>query len=146
MKKFMISLAMIITLMTSAFASDEKVRNEILKSFDNKFSGAQEVTWVRGKDYYKASFNYNDSWLVAYYNKTSELMGVTRNISSIQLPLYLQNSLKNKYSNYWITQLFEYSNKEGFRYYVTLENADKTITLESLNGTDWELYQSHNKY
>lgn len=142
MKKLMITLAMIVTLMISAFANDEKVGNEILKSFNNKFSGAQEVTWIRGKDYYKASFNYNGMWMIAYYNKASELMGVARHISSRQLPLYLQNNLRNKYSDFWITELFEYSNKESFRYYMTLENADKTITLKSSNGTDWELYQS----
>lgn len=144
MKKLMISLAMIVTLMTSAFANNEKVRSEILKSFNSKFSGAQEVTWITGKNFYKASFNYHGTWMIAYYNKTSELMGVTRNISSRQLPLYLQNSLRNKYSNFWLTQLFEYSNKEGFWYYVTLENAKKTIVLKSSNGMDWEMYQSQN--
>lgn len=59
----------------------------------------------------------------AYYSTGGELMGVARYISSLQLPLGLLSNLKNNYSNYWISDLFELSNNDGTHYYVTLEKA-----------------------
>ena len=50
----------------------------------------------------------------------AELMGLTRYISSLDLPISLQAGLKKDYSNYWISDLFEVSNSEGTGYYITL--------------------------
>jgi len=66
-------------------------------------------------------------------------------MSSTELPLYLRSSLKNNYTNYWITDLVEESNKNGFTFYITLENADYKIILVSKKGSDWELDEKHEK-
>ena len=74
-----------------------------------------------------------------------ELLNMGRYISSLQLPLNLLTRLKNAYSEYWISDLFEMSNKEGTHYYVTLENADTSIMLKSLIGGEWETYKKKTK-
>ena len=142
MKKIMITIAMMLALLTTAFAGEENVKAEILTAFKEKFSTAQEVSWNAGKMYAEATFLFNGNWMTAHYNDRAELIGVSRNITSSQLPYYLQNNLKKNYSGYWITDLFELSNSTGFSHYVTLKNADEEIVLESLNGKNWKVYHS----
>ena len=141
MKKVLITLTMTIALMTSVFAGDEKVKTEIEKAFTSRFNGAQNVTWIPGNDYYKASFTYNGNWMYAYYDKSAALIGLSRNILSTQLPFFLQSNLKRKYSQYWITDLIEVTDDHAFRYYITLQNADKKITLVSSGGLNWKTLQ-----
>lgn len=141
----MIAMAMMITLTTGAFAGEEKVKPEVLDAFNNKFTSAQDVTWMAGTNYYKAAFIYNGAWVFAYYNTTAKLVRLTRHVSSTQLPFYLQNSLKKKYADYWITDLVEESTVKGFSYYITLQDADQKIVLKSKNGSDWEANQEYKK-
>jgi len=73
------------------------------------------------------------------------LMGLTRNISTAQLPVSLQANLKKNYSGYWISDLFEVAKNNGTSYYVTLENGDKKVVLTSANGSDWSTYKKDRK-
>jgi hypothetical protein len=55
-------------------------------------------------------------------------------------PVNLYADLKNDYSKYWISDLFEVSNSEGLHYYVTLETADSKLVMHSGNGGSWSTY------
>ena len=116
------------------------VNKNVLTAFNQEFSGATEVSWSTGADYCRVSFVLNDQYISAFYSKQGELMGVTRNISSLNLPLTLQAKLRKDYSGYWITDLFEMSNNEGTCYYITVENAEKKITLKSDSDMSWLVY------
>lgn len=140
MKKIILTLAVALSTMCS-FAADVKVSTRVLDAFKTDFASAKEITWTANNDYYKASFLFNDQQVAAFYNMDGELMGMTRNIRSLDLPLSLQANLKKGYSNYWISDLFEVSNHEGTSYYITLENADSKIILKSSAGNDWRTYQ-----
>jgi hypothetical protein len=146
MKKITMMLAMVLTLSTTyAFAGEEPINKKALNAFGTEFAGATEVTWAVSNDYYKVTFTLNDQKLFAFYKSDGQFMAVTRNISSFQLPLNLQSSLKKLSTNYWITDLFELSDASGTGYYVTLESADTKITLRSINGSDWGVYQKNKK-
>ena len=144
MKKILIAITILFTVAANAFAGEE-IKPEVLDAFKNKFTCAKEVTWEAGSNYYKAAFNYNGNWLFAYFSKTGGLIGLTRNISSTQLPMYLQSSLQKKYDDFWITGLVEESNAKGFNYYITIRDADQKIVLKSKNGGDWEIYSKQQK-
>ena len=144
MKKMIVAAAMIVSL--SAFAKEEKkVSPKVLNAFNTEFTTAQEVAWTVSSDYYRADFDMNGQKVSAYYNTDGDLMGITRNISSAQLPVSLQSSLKKNYSNYWISDLFEVANNNGTSYYVTMENGDKKIVLNSTAGSDWSTYKKDRK-
>ena len=145
MKKILTTLVLAIAVVTSALANNEKVKQEVLDAFNSKFSKAQHVTWETGYTYYKAAFNYYGNWMTAWYTTSGKFISVTRNMSSTELPLYLRNSLKNNYSGYWITDVVEESNKNGFSYYITLEDADNKFVLKSRSGGDWTLYSKQQK-
>ena len=139
-------LALALTIGTSfAFTGEEAVNKQALNAFKKEFAGATEAAWTVGNDFYKVTFSLNDQKLFAYYNIQGEFLAVTRNISSLQLPLSLQTSLKRSYNSYWISDLFEVAKNDGTNYYVTLETADTKIVLKSADGTDWSIYQKSKK-
>jgi hypothetical protein len=146
MKKIMMMLALVLTIGTSfAFTGEEAINKQALNSFKKEFIGATEAAWTVGDNFYKVTFTLNDQKLFAYYNMQGDFMAVTRNISSLQLPLSLQTSLKRSYNNYWISDLFEVAKSDGTNYYVTLETADTKIVLKSADGSDWSVYQKSRK-
>lgn len=146
MKKIMMMLALVLTLSTTyAFTDEKAVNKQALNAFKTEFAAATDAAWTVSNDYYKVSFTMNEQKLFAYYNTQGEFIAVTRYISSFQLPLNLQGSLKKCHSGYWITDLFEMSSPDGTAYYVTLETADSKIVLKSADGSDWAVFQKSKK-
>ena len=72
------------------------------------------------------------------------MLALTRNISSLQLPITLQASLKKNYENFWISDLFEVANEQGTTYYVTLEDGDTKLVLKS-GHSEWSTFQKQRK-
>ena len=146
MKKIMMTLALGLTLTTMyAYTGEEAINKNVLNAFKTEFAGASNAAWSVADNYFKVTFAMNDQTLFAYYSKNGDFMGVTRFISSVQLPLNLQSSLKKSYMNYWITDLFEMANHDGTTYYVTLETADCKVVLKSADGSDWAVYKKSKK-
>lgn len=143
MKKLILTIAIAVASLVS-FAADAEVNLVVLKSFQQEFNGAKDVQWTSAGGNYKASFVFNNQYVFAFFTATGELMGVTRNITSLELPVRLQSSLKKDYSRYWISNLFEISNADGTHYYITLESADSKVILNSDNA-DWKLYKKASK-
>ena len=123
----------------------EKVSQKVLTSFKTEFTTAQDVDWETGSNYFRAAFTMNAQRIFAYYNVDGQLLSIARYISSIQLPVNLYADLKNDYSKYWISDLFEVSNSEGLHYYVTLETADTKLVMHSSNGGSWSTYSKNKK-
>ena len=128
-----------------AFAGEENISKDVLISFNREFNGAKEVRWTTSSDFYKAVFVLNDQYITAFYNKDGEFLGMTRNISSLNLPMKLQSKIRSEYSEYWITDLFELSDNDGTHYYITVENADSKVLLKSSDNTDWNIYKKMSK-
>jgi hypothetical protein len=146
MKKMMMLVAMVFTLSTMyAFTGEEAVNKQAVNNFKTEFKGATEANWTTGKNFYKVTFTLSDQKLFAYYNMEGDFIAVSRYISSLQLPLTLQTGLRNDYSKYWISDLFEMADKDGTAYYVTLENADAKIVLQSTDGKNWYTFEKNKK-
>ena len=136
---------LILMLALSSFSltsnATDVVSAKALKSFQTTFTQATEAEWTVTENYYKVQFLLNGQTISAFYNEEGKLISVTRNISSLQLPIILQTELKKEYNNYWITDLFEMSNDYGAEYYLTLEDADnKTILKSSVGSNSWTVY------
>jgi hypothetical protein len=146
MKKMIMMLAMVFTLSTMwAFTGEEAVSKQAVSNFKEQFKSSTDANWTTGKNYYKVAFTMSDQKLFAYYNMEGDFIAVTRYISSLQLPFNLQIGLKNDYSKYWISDLFEMADKDGTTYYVTLENADAKIVLQSTDGKNWYTFEKNKK-
>ena len=143
MKKTILTAAMMLMIAVgTTFANDnEKTDQKAKESFSNNFKGSNGVLWQQEKDFLKATFTMNNQVMYAYYNETGDLMAVTRNILSDQLPISLMADLKKNYSNHWISDLFEMAADGQTSYYVTLETADETIVLKSTDFNTWSTYK-----
>ena len=144
MKKIILVLAVSITALT-AFASDNTVDPRVLESFKTEFTNAKEVSWVAGEDYFRAEFTFNEQRVNAYYSPAGELLGITRYITSLDLPMNLQNSLRKSYSDFWISDLFEVTKSESTSYYITLENADTKLVVKATANDEWSVYKKTRK-
>lgn len=144
MKKIILTIAIAFSSFF-AFANETNVNTAVLNAFNSDFAAAKEVSWTSGTGFYKASFTYNEQHVTAFYSFEGQMLGMARNISSLDLPMNLQTSLKQKYGGRWITELFELSNEEGTTYYITLEQADSKIILKSENGSQWSVYKKSTK-
>jgi hypothetical protein len=146
MKPLFILLASLFSLVSKAenFAYAD-VTPVVLKSFETTFSNAKEADWTVSNNFYKVQFALDGQYISAFYNANGDLVALTRNISSSQLPVMLQVDLKKQTDKYWITELFELTNEEGTSYYVALENADSKIVLRSTDNRNWESYSKSHK-
>jgi hypothetical protein len=145
-RKIIIGLFMLITGISSAFANGrEEVNQQIIKSFNKEFAGAQNVQWTTTKEYVRATFTLNEQVAFAYYSEDGKLLGVTRNIVSGQLPISLLTDLKKNYNAYWIADLFEMAADDENTYYVTLENSDYKVVLKSNGTNNWEVFKKERK-
>jgi hypothetical protein len=127
---------------TFSFANTNN--EEIRTSFRQDFKNAQLMSTEENTNFTKFTFTTNGVIMSAFYSTGGELLAVTRNIVSSQLPINLLTSLKKHYSDTWITDLFEFSRDSQNTYYITLENADTKTTLRS-NGNNWEVYSTTKK-
>jgi len=143
--KIIIGMFMLITSL-SAFANGaENVNESVIKSFNKEFAGARDVQWVASKDFVKATFTLNDQVTFAFYSPDGNLLAITRNIVSGQLPISLLAELKKNYNNYWIADLFEMAANNDNTYYITLENGDYKLVLKSNGTNSWDVFRKERK-
>ena len=147
MKKAILALAVMLTTgLTNAFANKgEEVNKSAVTSFNKDFLSAENVSWQQQKDYAKATFSLNNHVMFAYYNGQGELLAVVRNVLSDQLPIRLLGEIKNNYSRYWISELFEMATENQTTYYATIESGDEKIILKSEGLDQWSIYKKEKK-
>jgi len=145
MKRLLVTLTIALSLISlSSFANGEDVSPRAIKSFSRSFKAATEVRWTVTDNYFKADFALNGQYVSAFYDAEGKMIALTRNISSLQLPIALQADLKDHYDGYWISDVLEVANDEGTSYYITLETADEKVTLKS-GGDIWNTFQKQHK-
>jgi hypothetical protein len=129
----------------SSFTTKQDVSPAVLDAFANTFKHVSEVSWSSTGDYYRVDFVLNNQYVTAFYNLEGKQIAITKNIRSEELPLLLQAELSEYRNSFWITNLFEYTDDNGTSYFVTLENAERKLTLKSTAGANWEVYKKQRK-
>ena len=143
--QFALTAALVLTVgISSSFATPAGDLDNINASFHKDFHKAELLATNVTDNFTKLTFKMNGMVLFAYYSGDGKLLAVTHNIVSTQLPLQLQMKLRREYADYWISDLFECDAEGSTSYFLTLENADKKITLRS-NDENWETYLKSTK-
>jgi hypothetical protein len=145
-KQILIGLFLLVAGISQSFANgEENVDAQVLHSFRKDFSSAQNVQWSNERNFVKATFTMDQHVVVAYYSDKGELLGVTRNITSNQLPITLLSDVRKNYKQYWIADLFEMAANGETSYYITLENGDQKLVLKSVNARGWQVFKKERK-
>ncbi|GGB15470.1 hypothetical protein [Puia dinghuensis] len=140
-KTIALATALLLTVgLSSSFATPTGKHDIVKTSFKKDFKKAELMETQEGRNFTKITFKMNDVIMYAYYSENGELLAVTRNITSNQLPIQLLLEVKRSYSNYWISDLFELTGDGASNYYITLENSDTRVTLRSIGTDAWEVY------
>jgi len=144
--KIALSIALLLTIgVMSSFATPTDKSDLIKASFQKDFKKAEIIGLETTNSYNKLTFKMNDMVLYAFYSDNGDLLAVTRNIRSTQLPIQLLLDIKRDYANYWISDLFEFNGDGVNSYYVTLENADTAVTLRANGSENWQFYSKRSK-
>ena len=144
--KILLWTLLLLASFSSSFAGTATgVNDKIVNSFRKDFATASDVQWEKGSNYVKATFKMSEQVMFAYYSEDGDLLAVTRNLSSSQLPIGLLTQLKKNYSQYWISDLFEMARDNETSYYITLENGDHTLILRSNGANNWDVYKKEKK-
>ena len=142
---FALTTALLLTLgVSTSFAANTTDNRGVNASFRKDFKQAELLATDAGKDYTKFTFKINGAVLYAFYNESGELLALTHNIKSSELPINLLMQINRDHSNYWISDCFEMDANGSTSYYITLENADTKLTLHSTENT-WETYSKTTK-
>jgi hypothetical protein len=147
MKRTFLSIALVLAIgISSTFANDgDGISKSTKTSFSRDFSSATNIQWEKKARFVKATFSLDNQVMFAFYDPSGFLVAVSKNITSENLPVRLQVDLKNTYSNYWISDLFENASNDETDYYITLENADKKLILKSTDSNRWFVYKTISK-
>jgi len=144
----MLIIALFLTVgLSSSFATPSDDLNEIVKtSFRKDFKSAELIGYEVGRQYTKVTFKMDEMVLFAFYADNGDLLAVTRNIRTNQLPIQLLLDLKKRFTgDYWVTDLFEITCDGQNNYYVTVENESTKTTMRSAGANSWEIYEKTNK-
>ena len=146
MKKRILIFALLLTGISYSFAgTNDGIAKRAIASFKKDFSAATDIKWQQKNDFVVATFSMNNQVMFAYYSNDGELLGLARNILSDKLPISQSLGLKNNYSAYWISELFEVNKNGETVYYATVENGDVKLVLKSDDNRGWQVYSREEK-
>jgi len=131
-KKLATVLTAVIMLFTFiAFASEgSKITAKVKEAFEKDFQKAKNINWEKAKDYYFASFTFNEHDLNAVYNEEGESIGTSRKIATAQLPLNISLTLSQKYNDYLLQEYATELSVNGETHFLVIfSNAKKILQL-----------------
>ena len=118
-------------------AGSDPVNKSVKVSFTKEFSTVKDVTWsfVKEQDLFKATFNYNNKQLNAYFTRAGEFIGISRYISIQQLPVMLSKTIQERYSKFQVRTVIESTSNSEISYFVTMDGEKYAqIVKVSSNG------------
>jgi len=141
-KKILLCLASLILIFSASYAkgNNKPIPVNVSSVFSSDFTNAKNISWVEIDGYYKVTFSELGANLHAFYTADGEFMGLASYLRSDRLPVSLQETIKEKYNGYWITDLFQFNINNTTGYFITLENADRKIMLRAEENKGWSFY------
>ena len=141
MKKFFLASAILmLAFTTNAFASEENVPATVIRSFKHAFYGASDVSFSEVNDMIRVAFSMGGKKNVAYYHANGELVVLTQAMNTSEFPQTLQNDLRNRFSEYVVTDSYKFEKDGSVEYYLILDNSEKHVILSS-SGKKWKTFQ-----
>ena len=129
MKKFFITVALAVAVVSVSFAADGvKVGKRIQSAFQKEFAEAFNPTWESvGSGILHVTFTQNSEVMDAYYNEEGQLVSLSRYVSKSQLPLLVNKTIDEKFKTADIAQIRELVTDNETSYLVTARKDNATV-------------------
>ncbi|MFT4154634.1 hypothetical protein [Parafilimonas sp.] len=136
MRSIILTATLLFALSVSSFASPKAIDTKLFNDLSNAFRKCSQVSWVSKATYNQASFNFKNQQAMVFYSNDNELIGFSIQISRNNLPEVVANALKEKYSNWAVTDAIMFIDTYGYAsYYVQVATRDASQVLKiSPNG------------
>lgn len=146
MKKLLFATLLLITIGSTAFASEEtKVTYKMKGNFDAKFYGAENGSWKVMDNFIKVSFTMDDENFDAFYEMDGELVAVSNKIEFKKLPKNAIKEIKKNYASYKVTDSIEFDQDGTKSYFVSLEEGSQKLILKVSYYGEVNVYNGKNK-
>ena len=137
MKKLILSIVVLLTVVAQSFAADSARENEkAARTLKKEFADATHVTWakVANSDLLQAHFLINKERYCAYFDEDGQLVATGGFLNFYNLPMLINRLLREKYQSYVVVEAFEMVNRGETTYVLTIENQTRRIVLQTYDN------------
>ncbi|TCJ13152.1 hypothetical protein EPD60_13880 [Flaviaesturariibacter flavus] len=133
MKTILFALSIFAASICNSARAAETIENpQALAAFTAQFGKATGAQWTETGAFYQVRFTLDGVVSNAWYDAEGSLVALTRKQSVESLPASLRAALDLKQR--WVSDLTELETESGITWFITLEDADHKVVLESSAG------------
>jgi hypothetical protein len=131
MKKIIIAALVLVSLITSAFASDaNKIDSRIINEFKSNYINASNVRWTSKSKFIQVDFEVDCQKLSAYYSPLGEFIGTTQTITLDDLPVNAKRKFAKSYVGYTVKEALKFESPDETAYFISAENESGTRIIK----------------
>jgi hypothetical protein len=131
MKKLILSVSLLVSIVAGATGSPYEVNEKVLKAFKETFEKAKEVVWHEYDNYYQANFKIDEIQVRAQYDEEGGLLKTMRYYGEKQLLPNIVSKLRKKYSNREIFGVTETTSPDEVSFLITLKDEKNWYVVKS---------------
>jgi hypothetical protein len=142
MKKTIFATALLIALSTAAFATEKNVDKKLLNDLTTALKNSPEGKWTGKAEYSQVTFNFNDKIAAAYYDpNNNELLGFGIHFTQPDLPQFILDAIKKKYSDWLIADAMVFIDETGYvNYFAQVKKNRANVALKITTDGQVSIY------
>jgi hypothetical protein len=123
MKKILGTTLVLVSMVTSAFASDAtEIDRRIMNEFKSNYINAVNVSYTLKSNFTKVDFELNSKKVSAFYSPSREFIGTSQNISLEELPVNAKRRFAKAYQGYTVKEALKFESPDETAYFISAEN------------------------
>jgi predicted RNA binding protein with dsRBD fold (UPF0201 family) len=131
MKKIILSVALLVSIVAGAAVTPAEVNEKVLKAFNETFALAKDVVWQEYENYYQANFKQDEIQMRAQYDEEGELLKTIRYYGEKQLLPNIVSKLKKKYANKEVFGVTESTSSDEVSFVITIKDEKNWYVVKS---------------
>lgn len=131
MKKLLFVAALLTGFAAMATPSPSEISDKILKSFNETFTDATDITWHEYEKYAQANFKQDDVQVKAQFSDDGTLLKTYRYYTEKQLMPNIVSKLKKRYAGKDITGVTELTSDEEVTFVINLRDDKNYYIVKS---------------
>ncbi|HMR82812.1 MAG TPA: hypothetical protein PKE30_06760 [Niabella sp.] len=145
MKSLILSAAIIFALNMNAKAINTDPFEKALKTFNETFKDADNVSWTNAGRHYEASFEDNDVKTRVKLDAKGNLVQTVRYYKEDKLPATILFAVKKEYAGKEITGVTEVTNKQGVNYRIVLKDDSHYTHINAKDSGETETISKYKR-